>query len=254
MNKHQRACLDLSQRIHFLSIQTILLPFQTLRPPLPIHIHKPRPTPLHPHKPLRHRRSPVRPLGKTQTPILRRRILQRNPEADRTRRVGIEERGILMRRHRASDLRLLAYHHALQHSGVPEPEISRYGRIARCQRRLAKGRRQTVQVVADFVDGAGFGFGEGAVWREGGFLEEEADFVAGGEEIVVADVRGGFTCGKLGQRVGGKRKVVEEVVGFSQEGGGCGGADEGGDDEVAVAVVGLKLRGRQTSCFIGGLW
>ena len=71
-----------------------------------------------------------------------------------------------------------------------------------------------MQVMADFVDGAGFGFGEDAVGRESGFLEEEADFVAGGEEVVVADVGGGFAGGEFGEGVGGKGEVVEEGVRF----------------------------------------
>ena len=185
----------------------------------------------------------MRPLGQTQAPIPRRRILKRNPEPHRTRRIGIQERGVLVRRHRGSDLRLLAYDHALQHPGVPEPEISRYSRIARCQRRLAKSRRETVQAVADLVDGARFGFGEDAIGRESGFLEEEADFVARGEEVVVADVGGGFAGREFGEGVGREREVVEEGVGFLQERGGRGGVDEGGNDEVAVVVVGFDLRG-----------
>ena len=50
-----------------------------------------------------------------------------------------------------------------------------------------------VQGMADLVDGSLFRFGEVAcLGVEGVFLKEEPDFVAGGEEVVVADV---FFCG-----------------------------------------------------------
>ena len=59
-----------------------------------------------------------------------------------------------------------------------------------------------MEVVADFVYGAVFGFCEGTCCGgEGGFFEEEADFVAGGEEVVVADVGGGFAGGEFGHWV-----------------------------------------------------
>ena len=53
--------------------------------------------------------------------------------------------------------------------------------------------------MADFVYGAVFWFEEGVCCRgEGGFFEEEADFVGGGEEVGVADVGGGFAGGEFG--------------------------------------------------------
>lgn len=55
-----------------------------------------------------------------------------------------------------------------------------------------------MQVVPDFIDSFFFRFGEFAGRRvEGGFFEEEADLVAAGEEVLVADVSGGFAGGEF---------------------------------------------------------
>ena len=56
-----------------------------------------------------------------------------------------------------------------------------------------------MEVMGDFVHGAVFWFCERACcWGEGVFFEEEADFVAGGEEVGVADVGGVFAVGEFG--------------------------------------------------------
>lgn len=65
-----------------------------------------------------------------------------------------------------------------------------------------------MQVVADFVDSEVFWFDEGAGGGEGGFFEEVADFVAGGQEVVVADVGVVFAGGELGHGVVGDGEVV----------------------------------------------
>lgn len=65
-----------------------------------------------------------------------------------------------------------------------------------------------MQVVADFVDGAVFWFDEDAAGGEGVFFEEIADFVAGGQEVVVADVGVVFAGGELGHGVVGDGEVV----------------------------------------------
>ena len=58
--------------------------------------------------------------------------------------------------------------------------------------------------MSDFVDGAVFWFYELACCGgEGGFFEEEADFVGGCEEVVIADVGGGLAGGEFGERVVG---------------------------------------------------
>ena len=118
-----------------------------------------------------------------------------------------------MRRHRAADLRLLAYHHALQDAGVGEAEGARDGGVAGGERDGAEGRGELVQVVADFVDGAVLGLQELAVFRKGvcrswlasgvwvwslglcsrwlrklTFLEEKPDLVAAGKKVVVTYV------------------------------------------------------------------
>lgn len=64
----------------------------------------------------------MRPPHKTQTPILPRRVLQRDPKPHRTRRVRVQKAAILMRRHGAADLGLFADDHALQDTGVAEVE------------------------------------------------------------------------------------------------------------------------------------
>ena len=68
----------------------------------------------------------------------------------------------------------------------------------------AEGRGQLVEVVADFVDGAVFGLGEvSGRGGEGVLFEEEAHFVAAGEEVVVAYVGGLFAGGEFGHGVVG---------------------------------------------------
>lgn len=142
------------------------------------------------------------PPRKTQTPIPHRRILQRNPKPHRARRVRVQERAILMRRHPTANLRLLANDHTLQHPRIAEAELFRYSGVQGCEGSGAEGRGQGVQVVAYLVDGAFLGFGElalgvrvcGCGWWGGEsiFFEEEADLVAGCEKVAVADVGGGF--------------------------------------------------------------
>ncbi len=104
-----------------------------------------------------------------------------------------------MRWHRAPNLRLLANHHALQHPRIPEPERVRNVHVQGYERRIAERRRERVQVMTDFVDGAFFGFDEGVGGRvEGVFFEEETDFVTRGEEVVVADVGRVVAGGEFG--------------------------------------------------------
>ena len=107
------------------------------------------------------------PLGEAQAPVLDCRVLERIPPADSARRVRVQKRAVLVRRHRAADLRLLAYHHALQDAGVGEAEGARDGGVAGGERDGAEGRGELVQVVADFVDGAVLGLQELAVFGEG---------------------------------------------------------------------------------------
>ena len=189
MNKHQSPRFNFLQHILLLRIPFSihhLIPFQTPRPPLSLNLHKLRPLPIPlPHKPLPHLRPPMTPRLKAQTPIPPRRILKRNPKPDRTRRVRVQKRTILMRGHPASDLRLLADNHTLQHPRIAEAELARYGGVQGRQGGGAERRRERVQVVAYLVDCFFFGFRElggcgGGGGGEGGFFEEKADFVAGG--------------------------------------------------------------------------
>ena len=107
------------------------------------------------------------PLGEAQAPVLDRRVLERIPPADGARRVRVQKRAVLVRRHRTANLRLLAYHHALQDAGVDEAEGTRDGGVAGRERDGAEGWGELVQIVADFVDGAVLGLQELAVLREG---------------------------------------------------------------------------------------
>lgn len=99
----------------------------------------------------------------------------------------------------AAYLGLLADDHTLQTTRVLEAQaLGDSGRtgggggggiiitIQQTGKRWAEG----MQVVTDLVDGAFLGFGQVPVTVKGVLLEEEADLVAAGEEIVVADVVG----------------------------------------------------------------
>lgn len=164
MDQHQRTRLYLPQLILLLSLPLPIptsLPLHPPRPPLPIDLHKlrSRPIPL-PHKPFPHRRPSMTPPRKTQTPIPHRRILQRNPKPHRARRIRVQERAILMRRHPTANLGLLANDHTLQHPRIAEAELFRYSGVQGCEGSGAEGWGEGVQIVAYLVDGAFFGFGE----------------------------------------------------------------------------------------------
>lgn len=102
------------------------------------------------------------PRRERETPILRRGVFQRVPEPHCRRRVRVQEHGVLVRRHAAADLRLLADDHGLQHARVAEAQRARYRGVLGVDGHCREGRVEVVQVVADFVDGAVFGFGQGA--------------------------------------------------------------------------------------------
>jgi hypothetical protein len=101
---------------------------------------------------------------------------------------------------RCSDTGLLTYHHRLEDAGVAEAKGGGDGGVAGTDGPDVCGSRegwgQVVQGMADLVDGEMLGTVEGGRfgYREGFGFEEEADFVVGGEEIVVADVLGGLVC------------------------------------------------------------
>lgn len=70
------------------------------------------------------------------------------------------------------------------------------------------------------------------------FFEEEADLVAAGQEVVVADVLVVAAAGgELGHGMVGERDVVEHVLRFGEEGGDGAGVQGVGDDEVAIFLV-----------------
>lgn len=122
----------------------------------------------------------VRPGQEAQAPVLQRRVLERIPEAHGARRLGVQERAVLVRRDGAAYLGLLADDHALQAPRVREAEAPRDlrgsrrpGAVAVAGEETGEGRAQRVQVVADLVDGELLWLGEVAsgvegVWGEGG--------------------------------------------------------------------------------------
>lgn len=118
-----------------------------------------------------------------------------------------------MRVHSRADAGLLADDHGLQDARVAEAQVAGDGgvtgpcaytivRVSGGGRGghgdLSKGRGEDVEGMADFIDGEGLWLaqlGRGGVGDEGVRLEEEMDFVAGGEEVLVADV---FCLGVVG--------------------------------------------------------
>ena len=124
-----------------------------------------------------------------------------------------------MRVHPAADFGRFANHHALQYARVPETQRVRDRCVAAGDGRSADGSGELVQVMADFVHREVLGFGERTSGRvEGVFFEEKADLISAGEEVVVADVRRLFSCGKFGERMRVERECVEHAVRFGQEG------------------------------------
>lgn len=95
-----------------------------------------------------------------------------------------------------------------------------------------------MQVVADLVDGALLGLGQVALSIKGVLLEKEADLVAAGEEVVVADMVVAVVAagGEAGHGVISQREAGEETVCLVEEGLHGGRAQGIRDDEVAIAV------------------
>ena len=109
-----------------------------------------------------------------------------------------------MRQHACSNLRLFADDHALEDTWISESHRFGYLPMQRCECGFAEWRGQLVEVVSYFVYGAVLWLGQFSGGGECVFLEEETDFVAAGEEVVVADVRGVFSSGKFGHGVVGE--------------------------------------------------
>ena len=82
---------------------------------------------------------------------------------------------------------------------------------------------------------------------KGVFFKEEADLVAGGQEVVVADVVG-VVGGESREGVSCEVEVCEESAGLGEEGGDLLGGEGVGDYEVAVGVEGGDLRRGEAGC------
>ena len=98
----------------------------------------------------------MRARGKAQTPIVPRGILERDPKPHRARRIRVEERAVLMRRHPSPDLGLFANDHALEDPRVSEPDRLGDLSVQWGEGRFMEPRGEFVEVVSDFVDGAVF--------------------------------------------------------------------------------------------------
>ena len=189
MYEHQCSRLYFFQFIFLIDCTDPVRLFLGLQPCWPsraLHLHKLRSQPsCLPHEPLTYGRPLVTALRKAQTPIVHRRILQRDPKPHRTRRIGVQKRAVLMRLHPPSDLRLLANDHGLQNPRIPEPQLLHDPDVQRGERGVPKGKGEHVQVMADLVDGPFFGFRQRALlaWSsgcgEGVFFEEKPDLVPG---------------------------------------------------------------------------
>lgn len=161
MNQHQITRLHLPHDVLFF-LYLFILPILHL-PRIPrklssliLHHLRPRPPPS--DQPLPDPTPKMAPRQKTQTPILPRRILKRIPKPNRRRRVGVQKRAILMRRHRSPYLGLLADNHALQTPWVLEPEILCYIFWQRPLpwhplQQFCKRGGEAVEKVTDLVDG-----------------------------------------------------------------------------------------------------
>lgn len=135
MDKHQTPLLH---RPHhkFLPFLTPLL--------LAVQFLEPRPASLHSHKPLLDGTPLMTPRRKAQTAIFLRAIFKRIPEPDSTGGVGVEERGVLVTRHRAANLGLFADHHALEDAGVAEAEGTSEGAVRARERHRTERRGEHV--------------------------------------------------------------------------------------------------------------
>ena len=97
-----------------------------------------------------------------ETSVLCCGVFERVPEAHGGGRVGVQEDGVLVRRHAATDFGLFADDHGLQDARVLEAESAGYGGILLVDGGFGERGVEVVQVVTDLVDGAVFGLGEGA--------------------------------------------------------------------------------------------
>lgn len=223
------------------------------------------------HEALAHGGPAVAAGQEAEAAVLGGGVLEGVPEAHGARRVRVQEGGVLVRGHGAADLGLLADDHGLQAARVAEAEGARDGggvRLeaaggdaagaragalqVRVQGRVEEGReggRQPVQVVPDLVDGARLGLEEPAVvGGEGVLLEEEADLVARGEEVVVAHVVRLLARAEPRHGVVGQREVLQQRVRLGQERLHRRRGQRVGDHEVAVSLEAGELRGRETAC------
>ena len=119
------------------------------------------------YKPLGNGRAPVASCRKAQTPVLFSCILERIPKSYCARRVRVQEGAVLMRRHGATNLRLLADDHGLENARIAEAQVACNSCVLRGHGDVVEARGQFVEVVSNLVDGALFGLAQIAILIEG---------------------------------------------------------------------------------------
>ena len=111
-----------------------------------------------------------------------------NHRPTHARRLGVQEARVLVTADLAADPRLLEDVHRLQQQGLGDAELGHQRGQRRLAREALEDRVEIVQRVADLVDRARLALPQPALSVERLLLEEEADPVAGLEEVAVLGV------------------------------------------------------------------
>lgn len=241
----QRPCLDFAELVGFILLRSFGL--RMMRPLAILYIFKSGTSFGLSNESRCHRGSLVGPLGEAQAAVVDSGILQGDPKAYSARRVRVQEGTILMWRDGASNFGLFAYDHALQHSWIMETNSVGYLAMERSEGCTLEGGRELVQVVANLVNGMFLGPREFARGREGIFLKKESNLVTGGEKIIVANMRGGFSGRELRHWMIFQRERGEHVMCLLKQHlhGGWGQGIR--NDEISIFLPLLQLTGCELS-------
>ena len=180
-----------------------------------------------------------------QAAILRRRILEREPQADDAERLGVEEGRVGVAGHLAADAGLLEDVHRLQQQRPADADAVDQPGQRRRAREGGEDRVEIVQRMADLVDRQRLGLAHPARIVEGLLLEEEADLVAGAGEVVIR--RMAMAGGREDRRDAGEVGRVDQAVGALDQPLAAVGRDEFLEQQVAVALIGGAHRRRQVA-------
>jgi len=165
--------------------------------------------------------------------VLDRGVLEREPEADAALGCRVQEAAVLVAMHLAADARLLEDVHRLDQQRPRQADRPGDPGEPRIAREPVEHRVEIVQGVADLVQRQLLGLAQPPLGVEGVGLEEEADLVAGFEEVAVAAV-----ALVVGAENRGDARRVEGIDQLGhppaqRRAGGSGG--EAVDDEEALA-------------------